>query len=121
MHPGVSKEVRKNLVGWGLATLAEVKRYAVHHEQHAQTERRKKENRKDAFLMAVLEDKVTGGRERERTGLDQTKKECQRGELENVTIVRKMDILLESVRPHVSIVVGRDIITAIVNKNQSVR
>lgn len=65
MHPEVSKEVRKNLVGWGLATLAEVKRYAVHHEQHAQTERRKKENRKDAFPMSVLEDKVMGGRERE--------------------------------------------------------
>ena len=63
MRVEVSKEVKKkNLV---LATLAEVKRYAVHHEQQGQTEKRKSENRKDEFLMAVLEDRATGDKDRE--------------------------------------------------------
>ena len=67
MRIEISKAVKKNLVGWGVATLAEVKRYAVHHEQHGQTEKRKKENRKDEFLMAVLEDKAMEGKNREWT------------------------------------------------------
>ncbi|XP_038855442.1 E3 ubiquitin-protein ligase TRIM39-like [Salvelinus namaycush] len=36
MRPEISGTIKQNLVGWGLVELREVKRYAVHYEQHGE-------------------------------------------------------------------------------------
>eukprot|EP00063_Salmo_salar_P035549 XP_014010384.1 PREDICTED: uncharacterized protein LOC106577141 [Salmo salar] len=54
MCPEISRAIKQNLVGWGLADLREVKRYAVHYEQHGKSEKEEKERNGAEYLMATL-------------------------------------------------------------------
>lgn len=54
MRPEICQSIKKTLVGWGTATLAEVKRYAVHHEQNGREKKSKRDLKGAEYLIDTL-------------------------------------------------------------------
>eukprot|EP00063_Salmo_salar_P034317 XP_014009152.1 PREDICTED: uncharacterized protein LOC106576475 [Salmo salar] len=62
MRPEISRAIKQDLIGWGLADLREVKRYAVHYEQLGKGEKEKKERKGAEYLMTTLGEIAGNGR-----------------------------------------------------------
>lgn len=52
MEPEICQIIKETLIGWGTATLAEVKRYAIHHEHNGKEKKSKKEQTGAEHLIA---------------------------------------------------------------------
>jgi hypothetical protein len=64
LRPETCQAIKKILIGLGTATLAEVKRCAIHHEHHGKEEKNKKEQKGAEYLtvnIGEVEDQHKGG------------------------------------------------------------
>jgi hypothetical protein len=54
MKPDICQIIKETLIGWGTDTLAEVKRYAIHHEHNGKEKKTKKEQTGAEHLFVTL-------------------------------------------------------------------
>lgn len=112
MRPEINRTIKKTLVGWGLAELGEVKRYAIHYEQHGKSEETKKKLNGKEYLMATLGEIAGKGPDRKRGDFN---REGEKSPIEitveitveittDVTTVTRVDTSQGTVRHRVDIV-----------------